>query len=54
MIDILYAESDFKLLMEGRYFYQDRTDFIEKLEKWQSKYPRFFCALVGSEKSLFY
>ncbi|MDX2250082.1 MAG: AAA family ATPase [Bacteroidia bacterium] len=27
--------------MEGDYFYQDRTFFIEQLEKWNSKYPVF-------------
>jgi Predicted AAA-ATPase/PD-(D/E)XK nuclease superfamily len=41
MIKIPYGESDFKGLIEGGYFYQDRTEFIEKLEKWNSKYPVF-------------
>jgi hypothetical protein len=41
MIKIPYGESDFKGLIEGNYFYQDRTEFIEKLEKWNSKFPVF-------------
>ena len=41
MIKIPYGESDFRTLMAGNYFYQDRTGFIEKLEKWNSKYPIF-------------
>ena len=41
MINIPYGESDFKGIMEGDYFYQDRTMYIEKLENWTSKYPVF-------------
>jgi len=41
MIKIPYGESDFKTLIAGKYFYQDRTQFIEKLETWNSKYPVF-------------
>ena len=41
MINILYGESDFKTLIVEDWFYQDRTIFIEKLEKWSSKYPVF-------------
>ena len=41
MIRIQYAESDFRGLMEAGYFYQDRTMFIETLEKWKSRYPVF-------------
>jgi len=41
MIKIPYGESDFKTLIAGKYFYQDRTQFIEKLEQWNSKYPVF-------------
>ena len=41
MINIPYGESDFKGVMEGDYFYQDRTMYIEKLEEWTSKYPVF-------------
>ena len=41
MIKIPYGESDFGTLVEGGYFYQDRTMFIESLEKWPSKYPVF-------------
>jgi hypothetical protein len=41
MIKIHYGESDFKTILEGAYFYQDRTSFIEKLEQWNSKYHVF-------------
>jgi hypothetical protein len=41
MIKIPYGESNFQTLIENDYFYQDRTIFIEKLEKWPSKYPVF-------------
>jgi hypothetical protein len=41
MIKIPYGESDFKKLMLEDYFYQDRTHFIEALEKWNSNYPVF-------------
>jgi hypothetical protein len=41
MIKIPYGESDFNTLIAGKYFYQDRTHFIENLEKWNSKYPVF-------------
>ncbi len=41
MIKIPYGESDFRTLIDGKYFYQDRTSFIESLEKWNSKYPVF-------------
>lgn len=41
MIKIPYGESDFKKLMLEKYFYQDRTHFIEELEKWNSNYPVF-------------
>ena len=41
MIKIPYGESDFKTLIAGEYFYQDRTQFMEHLEKWNSKYPVF-------------
>jgi len=41
MIKIPYGESDFHTLITRDYFYQDRTQFIEKLEKWYSKYPIF-------------
>ena len=41
MIKIPYGESDFKKLMLEDYFYQDRTLFIEQLEKWNSNYPVF-------------
>lgn len=41
MIKIPYGQSDFEPLRVENYFYQDRTEFIEKLEKWNSKYPVF-------------
>jgi Predicted AAA-ATPase/PD-(D/E)XK nuclease superfamily len=41
MIKIPYGQSDFRGLIEGNNFYQDRTMFIEKLEKWNSNYPVF-------------
>ena len=41
MIKIPYGESDFHKLMMDNYFYQDRTQFIEKLEAWDSNYPVF-------------
>ncbi|MDX2071806.1 MAG: AAA family ATPase [Haliscomenobacter sp.] len=41
MINIPYGLSDFKSLRLENYFYQDRTLFIEQLEKWNSKYPVF-------------
>jgi len=41
MIRIPYGLSDFKTMMEKNYFYQDRTNFIEKLEQWSSPYVIF-------------
>ena len=41
MIKIPYGQSDFESLQMENFFYQDRTVFIEKLEKWSSKYPVF-------------
>jgi Predicted AAA-ATPase/PD-(D/E)XK nuclease superfamily len=41
MIKIPYGQSDFRGMIEDDYFYQDRTEFIEKLEKWSSKFPVF-------------
>ena len=41
MIKIPYGESDFHKLMTENFFYQDRTEFIEKLENWKSDYPVF-------------
>jgi hypothetical protein len=41
MIKIPYGISDFKGLIEEKYFYQDRTMFIEKLEQWDSKFTVF-------------
>jgi hypothetical protein len=41
MIKIPYGQSDFRGLIENGNFYQDRTVFIEQLEKWDSNYPVF-------------
>jgi len=41
MLKIPYGESDFEKLIVDNYFYQDRTVFIETLEKWPSLYPVF-------------
>jgi hypothetical protein len=41
MIKITYGQSDFKTLIEGGFFYQDRTKYIETLEKWSSNFPIF-------------
>jgi hypothetical protein len=41
MIKIPYGQSDFRGMIEADYFYQDRTEFIEKLEKWNSNFPVF-------------
>jgi hypothetical protein len=41
MIKLPYGQSDFKALIEEGYFYQDRTQFVEILEKWHSKFPVF-------------
>ncbi len=41
MIKIRYAESDFRKLITANSFYQDRTEFIEKLENWSSSFPVF-------------
>ncbi|MDX1908339.1 MAG: AAA family ATPase [Bacteroidia bacterium] len=41
MLKVPYGESDFQKIMTEGYFYQDRTRFIEQLEKWNSNYPVF-------------
>ncbi len=41
MIKIPYGLSDFQTLIKERFFYQDRTNYIEKLESWNSKFPVF-------------
>ena len=41
MIKIPYGESDFEKMMVKKFFYQDRTSFIETLEEWTSNYPVF-------------
>jgi hypothetical protein len=38
MIKIPYGISDFRSLIEGKYFYQDRTSYIQSLENWGSRY----------------
>ena len=37
MLKIVYAESNFRNLIEEGGFYQDRTSYIEVLENWGSK-----------------
>ncbi len=41
MVKITYAEANFRKIILGDFFYQDRTQFIEALEKWESNYPVF-------------
>lgn len=41
MINIPYGISDLETIISKGYFYQDRTDFISKLEKWGSPYLIF-------------
>jgi Predicted AAA-ATPase len=41
MINIPYGESDFYKVIAGEHFYQDRTNFIEKLEAWSNDFPVF-------------
>ncbi len=41
MLKIPYGESDLKTIIDGDYFYQDRTQFIETLEKWSPNYLVF-------------
>ena len=41
MIKIPYGQSDFRGLIENNNFYQDKTQFIETLEKWNANYPVF-------------
>ena len=38
MLKIPYGESNFTTLMEGHYFYQDRTLYFQTLENFSSKY----------------
>ena len=38
MIKIPYGISDYRSLIEGKYFYQDRTSYIQSLENWGSRY----------------
>jgi hypothetical protein len=41
MLRIPYGLSDFKSLREEGFKYQDRSEFIQKLEAWDSKFPVF-------------
>jgi hypothetical protein len=41
MIKIPYGQSDFESLRMENYFYQDRTQFIDKLERWNSNFLVF-------------
>ncbi|MEM6316291.1 MAG: AAA family ATPase [Bacteroidota bacterium] len=41
MLKIPYGESDFHKFITNKYLYLDRTQFIEKLENWPSKYLVF-------------
>jgi Predicted AAA-ATPase/PD-(D/E)XK nuclease superfamily len=38
MLKIPYGKSDYRTLVENKYFYQDRTNYIETLESWGSTY----------------
>jgi Predicted AAA-ATPase/PD-(D/E)XK nuclease superfamily len=38
MIKIPYGKSDYRTIVEEKYFYQDRTDYIQTLENWGSTY----------------
>jgi hypothetical protein len=38
MLKIPYGKSDFKTIVEEEYFYQDRTNYIQTLENWDSTY----------------
>lgn len=41
MLKVPYGESDFKKVRLEDNFYQDRTHFIEQLERWNSNFPVF-------------
>jgi Predicted AAA-ATPase/PD-(D/E)XK nuclease superfamily len=41
MKKIIYGQSDFKAVIEKGFFYQDRTQYIETLENWNSPFPVF-------------
>jgi hypothetical protein len=38
MVKIPYGISDYRSLIMGKYFYQDRTSYIQSLENWGSRY----------------
>ena len=52
MIKIAYGESSFKKVIEGGFFYQDRTQYIQKLEELDSQYI-FYLRPRRFGKSLF-
>ena len=52
MIRIAYGESSFKTVIEGDFFYQDRTQYVQKLEDVDSKYI-FYLRPRRFGKSLF-
>jgi Predicted AAA-ATPase/PD-(D/E)XK nuclease superfamily len=41
MLKIPYGKSDYRTLVEEEYFYQDRTNYIETLENWDTTYLLF-------------
>ena len=52
MIRIAYGESSFKKVIEGDFFYQDRTQYVQKLENLDSQYI-FYLRPRRFGKSLF-
>ena len=52
MLKIAYGESSFSKVIEGKYFYQDRTRYIQKLEKANSNFI-FYLRPRRFGKSLF-
>lgn len=41
MLKIPYGKSDYRTMVEEKYFYQDRTNYIETLENWDTTYLLF-------------
>jgi hypothetical protein len=41
MLKIPYGKSDYRTLVEEEYFYQDRTNYVEILENWDTTYLLF-------------
>jgi hypothetical protein len=60
MLKIAYGESDFKIIALNNYFYQDRTQYIPKLENYGGKYQiylrprRFGKSLTTSMLACYY